>query len=194
GSRDTVLLPASLWAKVAERARDALQEYHRRYPLRRGAPREDVRTRLHLNEAASTLVLQRLIREGVVLEEEAFLRLPEHKVVISPAQRQALESYVKLLGSEPYSPPTAEPPEPDLLQLLVEEGKVVRVSDSVVFTAEAYQQMVDRIVQHLKSEGKITVGQVRDMFNTSRKYTLALMEHMDQRHITRRVGDERVLR
>ena len=193
-SEDAVLLPASLWAKVTERAQGALQEYHSRYPLRRGAPREEVRGRLGLGEQVSALALQRLIREGVVIEEETLLRVPEHRVVLSPAQRHALDGYVKLLGSEPFSPPTAEPPEPDLLQLLVEEGKVVKVSDSVVFTSEAYQQMVDKIVEHLKGEGKITVAQVRDMFNTSRKYALALMEHMDQRRVTRRMGDERVLR
>jgi selenocysteine-specific elongation factor len=40
----------------------------------------------------------------------------------------------------------------------------------------------------------MTVAQVRDEFNTSRKYALAIMEHLDERRITRRVGDERVLR
>jgi len=40
----------------------------------------------------------------------------------------------------------------------------------------------------------MTVAQVRDRFNTSRKYALAIMEYLDDRKITRRVGDERVLR
>ncbi|MEK7777283.1 MAG: selenocysteine-specific translation elongation factor, partial [Chloroflexota bacterium] len=77
-SEDAVLLPASLWAKVTERAQGALQEYHSRYPLRRGAPREEVRGRLGLGEQVSALALQRLIREGVVIEEETLLRVPEH--------------------------------------------------------------------------------------------------------------------
>ena len=187
-------LSASLWAKVAGRARTALEAYHRQFPLRRGAPREEVRERLSMSDPVSPLALQRLIRDGVVVEDETWLRLPEHQVALSQAQRQRLDDYVRLLGSEPYSPPTAEPPEPDLLNLIVDEGKVVKVSESVVFAAEAYQQMVDRIVEHLKSEGKIAVGQVRDLFNTSRKYALALMEHLDQRRVTRRVGDDRVLR
>jgi selenocysteine-specific elongation factor len=53
--------------------------------------------------------------------------------------------------------------------------------------------MVRRIVAHLREHGRITIAQVRDMFGTSRKYALALTEHLDQKHITRRVGDERVL-
>ena len=71
---------------------------------------------------------------------------------------------------------------------------MVKVSETVVFSAPAYREMVDRITEHLKSNGKITVAEVRDLFSTSRKYALALMEHLDQRRITRRVGDDRVLR
>ena len=53
--------------------------------------------------------------------------------------------------------------------------------------------MEKTIVNSLKENGKITVAQVRDMFNTSRKYVMALMDYLDQQHITRRTGDERVL-
>ncbi|MCH7802250.1 MAG: SelB C-terminal domain-containing protein, partial [Chloroflexi bacterium] len=75
-----------------------------------------------------------------------------------------------------------------------EEGRVEKVSETVVFSATAYQQMVDRISTHIRDEGEITVADVRDMFGTSRKYALALMDHMDHQRITRRVGDARVLR
>jgi selenocysteine-specific elongation factor len=54
--------------------------------------------------------------------------------------------------------------------------------------------MVDRISAHIKSHGKITLGEVRDLFQTSRKYAQAVMEYLDDQKITRRVGDERVLR
>jgi selenocysteine-specific elongation factor len=54
--------------------------------------------------------------------------------------------------------------------------------------------MVDRIVAHLQANGTITLAQVRDLFGTSRKYAQVLLEHMDEERLTRRVGDERVLR
>ncbi|MEX0785513.1 MAG: SelB C-terminal domain-containing protein, partial [Dehalococcoidia bacterium] len=66
--------------------------------------------------------------------------------------------------------------------------------DGVVFAAEAYQEMVERVTEHLRSHGSITLAQVRDMFGTSRKYAQALLEHLDRERVTRRVGDERVLR
>ena len=50
------------------------------------------------------------------------------------------------------------------------------------------------IQAHLHAHGTVTVAQVRDLFGTSRKYVLALLEHLDAQGITRRIGDERVLR
>jgi selenocysteine-specific elongation factor len=41
--------------------------------------------------------------------------------------------------------------------------------------------------------GKITLAEVRDMFNTSRKYAQAVLEYMDEIKLTKRIGDDRVL-
>jgi selenocysteine-specific elongation factor len=81
-----------------------------------------------------------------------------------------------------------------VLQWLIDQGRLVKVGEDVIFTAEGVDGMIQRIVAHLNEQGKMTVAQVRDMFGTSRKYALALMEYLDAKHVTRRVGDERVLR
>ena len=82
----------------------------------------------------------------------------------------------------------------EILAVLDDQGKVVKINDSIVFAAPAFQEMRDRIVDHLKARETITVAETRTMFNTSRKYVLPLLEYLDQQQITRRVGDERVLR
>jgi selenocysteine-specific elongation factor len=71
---------------------------------------------------------------------------------------------------------------------------LVRLSEDVLLLRETYEEMTSRIMAFIKEHGSMTVAQVRDEFNTSRKYALAVMEHLDERKITRRVGDERVLR
>jgi selenocysteine-specific elongation factor len=49
------------------------------------------------------------------------------------------------------------------------------------------------VVAHLRANGKITVADARDLFGSSRKYVLALLELLDRQRLTRRVGDDRVL-
>ena len=93
----------------------------------------------------------------------------------------------------PYAPPSDQVPEHDLLNLLVGQRMVVKMSDNVVFSASVYNEMVEKVTAYTKAHGKVTLGEVRDLFHTTRKYAQAFLEHLDEEKITRRVGDERVL-
>ncbi|MBF8267942.1 MAG: selenocysteine-specific translation elongation factor [Dehalococcoidia bacterium] len=182
------------WASLMGKARTILDSYHKEHPLRWGIQREELRSRLALSPQVFPLILPRLVEEGAVVEGNNLLRLPLHQVALNGEQQRRAETYLAALRSTPYSPPTDVTLGDDLLNLLVDEGRVVKVSESVVFDATAYGEMVEGILATIKAQGKINVGQVRDQFQTSRKYALSLMEHLDQRRITRRVGDDRVLR
>jgi selenocysteine-specific elongation factor len=67
------------------------------------------------------------------------------------------------------------------------------VATDVVFEAETYQAMIEQIIAELGKRGTITVAEVRDIFGTTRKYSLALMEHLDAIGVTIREGDLRRL-
>ncbi len=54
--------------------------------------------------------------------------------------------------------------------------------------------MQDWVVATIQAQGQVTAAQVRDQFNTSRKYAVGLLEYLDEKHVTKRVGDARVLR
>jgi len=78
--------------------------------------------------------------------------------------------------------------------LLIGQHKVVKVGDGVVFSSSAYSEMVDKVVACARTQGSVTLAQVRDMLGTSRKYAKALLEYMDEKKLTRRIGDKRILR
>jgi selenocysteine-specific elongation factor len=80
-----------------------------------------------------------------------------------------------------------------LVSALVDEGELVRVSDDLYYVAQEYSSIVDRILDMIKADGSISVAEMRDRFGTSRRYALAILEHLDSERITRRVGDVRVL-
>ena len=130
--------------------------------------------------------------------QAAGVRLAAHEVRFTPAQEAKVSRLMAALEKDRFTPPSfdecAALVGPDVLSALIEQGRVVKLSDSVVFSAGAYREMVERLRAHLALHGSITVAQVRDMFGASRKYALGLMEHLDDIHLTRRVGDERVLR
>ena len=82
---------------------------------------------------------------------------------------------------------------PELMDALIERGDLVAVAGDLVYEREALEKVVDAIVSAIRQQGTISVAQVRDVLGTSRRFALALMSYLDERRVTRRVGDERVL-
>ena len=196
--RNLYLMSTAGWEDLENRFHGLLGEYHVRYPLRRGMPREELKSKVNLPTRAFNGVVDHAIAQGGLVEDHGALRLAGHEVRFSGEQQRKIDDLLSTFARSPYATPSVAECEAavgsELLNVLLEEGRLVRVSDSVVFLADTYEEMVRRVVDHLKAEGSITVAQVRDTFQASRKYALALMEHLDEQRITKRVGDERVLR
>lgn len=188
----SLLMAAKNWAGLRDKATSILRDYHRRFPARLGMPGVELGSRLKLG-AYSSAVLQRLSEQEVIIEEGAIVRLPDHRVQLTSEQQKRMDDFLRSLRQNPYAPPGGLIPEPDLLNLLIEQRQVIKVSDDVVFATSAYNEMVETITAHIKSHGKVTLAEVRDRFQTSRKYAQALLEYLDGKKVTRRVGDERVL-
>ncbi|MBM3154414.1 MAG: selenocysteine-specific translation elongation factor [Chloroflexi bacterium] len=187
-----LLFSGSGWQGLVTRAKAVVQEYHGKFPARPGMPKGELSSKMKL--AASSEALQKLFADGVLVERGGVVSLPDYQVKLTAEQQKGVDNFLRVLNENPYSPPGEVTVEPDLLNLLVEQGKVVKVADGVVFSAVAYQEMVDRVLAYARANGKVTLAEVRDMFDTSRKYAKALLEHMDKKKLTRRVGDERVAR
>ncbi len=191
------LISASGWAALLDRLTALLGEYHRQWPLRLGMPREEVKSRLRLEGKAFNDVIETAIGQGVLAGAEAILRLPEHEVRFAPQDRARVNALLAAYSSNPYGPPSIADAEAqvgaDVLAALFDKGLLARVSADICFLPQVYERMVQLVVEHIKTKGSINVAQARDLFGTSRKYVLPLLEHLDEIKVTKRVGDDRVL-
>ena len=100
--------------------------------------------------------------------------------------------------ASPFAPPSvkecqAEVGE-DIFSALLEFGDLVAVSGEVVFRKSDYEAMVEKIRQTIAQKGQVTLAEVRDLLQTSRKYVQALLEHLDAIEVTVRNGDFRRLK
>ena len=197
------LITRSGWGALRERMESLLGGYHSQYPLRGGMPREEVKSRLapYVAQLTSRLfneIVEQAVREGWLAEAGGAIRLASHQITFNAKQQQAVDYLLYTFSQEPYTTPSVAQCEEqvgsEVLSALVEQGDLIKLGDDVIFMTETYDEMVNRVVAHLKEQGTITVAQMRDMFGTSRKYALAFLGHLDEKRITRRVGDERVLR
>ncbi len=195
-SRDGILAGALLyttagWSRLFGNAQKQLSAFHEQQPLRQGMPREELRNRLGLTGQTGAQVFQYLTEDGGLVDEAGLVSLPDHAVRVSPGQQQRMDDFLKALERDPFTPPPAL--DAALMSVLADRGQVVRATDGVVFAGTAYQRLEATVLAHLGQHGKVTVAEVRDLLGTSRKYAMALLEHLDETHVTRRMGDERVL-
>jgi selenocysteine-specific elongation factor len=108
--------------------------------------------------------------------------------------QSALADLHARLAATPLQPPALEPGDAAAIAALVEQERAVRAGRDLAFTAEAFATARDAAVEIARAGGSVTLAQLRDRLGISRKYAQALLEAMDANGVTRRVGDERVLR
>lgn len=198
----------AVWGRLEAALAAALSHYHAAHPLRAGMSREELKSRLtqsvdaqwraRLTTKVFNAVIARATQIGQLASTGASVRLARHTVALTPAQQAQVDAVLAGLRRDPHNTPSTKEVlarvGDELLAALFEQGWLIAVSPDVLFGAESYRQMVDGVRLHLQANGRITVAEVRDLFTTSRKYALALMEHLDAIGVTRRVGDERVLK
>ena len=190
------------WEQLADRSVQEVEKYHRSFPLRPGMPREELKSRLKSTLRDSprlfNAVLSKLVAEGELTEAGPLVKRPDHSIRFTNEQKQRADRLLARFAQAPYAPPSvkeclSEVGE-DLFAALIDLGQFVSVSSEVVFRREDYERMVAEVRNMLQMRGKITAAEVRDHFNTSRRYVLALLEHLDAIGVTVREGDYRKLK
>lgn len=200
------LAHADNYARWRQTVVDALREYHRRYPLREGYPKEELRSRSFTGFSTGKFqeLLQTLAAEGVVTLYAQSLALSEFSDGEPPeGARKLLERMEEAFRRGGTQPPTAaqvfeqvglsEAEGQEYLHHLIRRGVLVRVDDEWCFHADAVAEARRRLESHLREHGELSVGEARDLLRSSRKYVLPLLEYFDRVRFTRRVGDLRVL-
>jgi len=197
-SSNQLLATRPWWSALADQLSGALSAYHRRFPLRVGMGREALRSGLELEPKVFNASLARAVAEGLVVDEGATVRLPSHEVRLDPNQQKQVDALLARFRRQPYTTPSVKESVAavgdEVLGVLVYRGDLVQVSPEVLFLSQTHREIVARIRAHLEQEGSITLGQTRDLLKTSRKYAQAILEHLDEVGITKRVGDERIMR
>jgi len=186
------------WNALHERILQTIESYHQNYPLRRGIPREELKSRLKLSARAFNALIVFYLSKNILKDSNNYLAKPEHEIRFDNGQQTKVQGLMQKFEQNPYSPPSlkecqAEVGE-EILDALIELNELVAVSPEVIFRKQDYDLVVAKIGHTIEENGKVSLAEVRDLFNTSRKYAQALLEHLDAIGITVRDGDFRKLR
>ncbi|HHY54220.1 MAG TPA: selenocysteine-specific translation elongation factor [Chloroflexi bacterium] len=201
------LISLATWRRIVEGLTGRVAEFHHQFPLRRGLPRSEARTRLQallpgvdLTVRIFNRLLEELTQRTHLRADDASVWLPGFTPTPTSTQQACIDRLLAAFAAAPYSPPNQQDAlrilggDAELLEYLLDQGMLVRLGGDVLLRTVDFDDMVTGVVAHLRTHGVITLAEVRDHFQTSRKYAQAVLEEMDARRITRREGDARTLR
>lgn len=184
----------------------SLDDFHAANPIKAGMVKEELKSKLPstLSVRLFNLAVNQMIKEeGVVLEDD-LIRLKSHSVSLGVSQSDVMDQI-----SDAYREGGLQPPyfkelsktldidagqAKDVLQLLTDEGRVVKVKEDLYFDADALGGLRERLVAFLGANEEITTPQFKEMTGVSRKFVIPLAEYFDDTHVTIRIGDIRKLR
>ncbi len=194
----TQLISTQNWQSLSTQILSALSEFHHHFPLKAGINREQLKSGLKLNQEQIDLVLGRLNQQGELRERGTLVWAANHAILLTPQQEAQAAVFLAKFKETPYSPPDVVEAESelglDLLEGLIGTERLVRVSDTVLFTPDTVEEMKSWVWDVIHTSGSVSLAQFRDHFQTSRKFAAAFLEYLDSIGYTLRKGDVRVLR
>ena len=186
------------WNVLRNKTMQLVESYHKNYPLRRGIPREELKSKLKLAPRVFNALVKKLITENSITDQLSSVAEVGHEISFNGQEQAKVQALTRKFDTNPFSPPSvkecqAEVGE-DVVNALIELDEFMTVSSDVIFRKRDYDLMVTEIRKTIELNGKITLAEVRDLFKTSRKYAQALLEHLDSNGVTVRDGDFRKLK
>jgi len=197
--------------EIAEDLKDLLiarlQDYHKANPLLIGLVKEELRSAVgkRVDMKVFNYCLNDLLRKSVVVQEESVIRMATHEVALKADEEKLQRELRAWFKAKGLSTPTlretmvqfADYPDSlvkDVLTLLLREGKLVKISETLYYSKEIITPLIDSVKEAIEKEGEIDAPRFKTLTGLTRKFSIPILEYLDRIKVTMRIGDKRVLR
>jgi selenocysteine-specific elongation factor len=194
---DGLIIAQPFLNELLAKVRKLLDDFHHQFPLRRGMSREELKSRLKVSPRLFNPLMKHFAKLGVLIESDSLVAVPGHQVRFDDNQQSQANALLRKFAQNPYAPPTIKECKAEvgdeIFNALLEMDQIIAVSAEIAFRKQDYDLMVKSIREAIQAKGQISLAEARDLFETSRKYVQALLEHLDSIGVTQRAGDYRKL-
>ena len=184
---------------LADKAVQLLDSYHEQNSLKKGISREEFKSRMKISLRTKDydMLIEELTKMKPIVEDKAILKKADFEITYSPEQEKIKRDILDRLKKEGLEPSLVKdyidtPTKQTVMDGLMEQDLIVRVSDELIYDKKTIEKLTEEVKEILKSQNEISMNDIRDRYNLSRKFSIALLEYYDRIKITRRVGDKRL--
>ncbi len=178
--------------------KNKLKDFHEKFPLKPGIQKEELRTHLNLELKLFGCLIS--AAKEIIIEKE-LVRLATFRPVLTrldEALKKALLEFLEKSGAQPPDIEelcrlfkTDQKHLSDIMNLMVKEGSIVRINNSLFITSSVYRKSIENLKNYFGKKSEMTVKEFKDTFPTNRKYAIHFLEYLDSNKITKRIGDVR---
>lgn len=186
---------------LKEKAESELQAYHKKFRLRDGMLKEEVRSKVEskFKTRDFDVLLDLFINNDLIKVNGNFVSLKKFNVVFNEKQTKIKNEIEKILNNAGLNNIYAieditnnKKEYEEVLESLI-GNTVVRIEDSYLMSSKVYNDAKEKLIKYLEENKEITLGDYRDLVNSSRKNCMIILEDFDRNKITKRVENKRVL-
>jgi selenocysteine-specific elongation factor len=205
-SEPLILVSGKLFEEVRRRILEKVEIFRKDNPLLPGMAREDLRASLGKRVRTETFraALEELAAQKKLDVQGELVKKAGSEIALQPEEAKAKEQIESAFASASLAVPSVKevlaklPVEAKraekLLQILLREKSLVRVTPELIFHRQALAQLKEQLAAYKKTKGdRISVPIFKEMTGITRKYAIPLLEYLDRERVTRRAGDERVI-
>ncbi len=181
-----------------------LMDLHAAHPLYRGFEKKDILKGFSGTRMVIDRAFDHLVEDHQIIHEQERIYLSDKEPVLSESQQRAADQLAHLFIKAEFVTPRPDelPAITGLKQSVIDEllvnlrhrNLLVELGDQILVHHVHLEKSKQVLVNHLEKHGRIRLAEYKDLLNTSRKFALPLLEHWDKTGLTKRVGDDRVLR
>ena len=197
---------SSVMDKTWDNCRDILAGYHKVNPLHAGMKEAEVRQKCFKaqDQTVADALLGALRQEGKIRRVSDRYALADFEIKFTKRQnnikQKLLQTYQKADLESPATddvmatfPQNEKTDAKQVLESLVTGGDLVMLTPQICWYKDTYARVCNVVKAHFAEHETLTLGELRDLINSSRKYTLAVLEYYDKNRITKKDGDLRRL-
>ena len=197
---------ASVMDRIWNDCREILALYHKTNPLHAGMKAAELRQKLfkNMDQTSADALLGALRSEGRITRVAERYALADFVITLTKRQRnireKLIQTYKKAGLESPATddvmaafPPNEKTDAKQVLESIVTSGELVMLTPQICWYKDVYANVCRVVQKHFDENETLTLGQLRDLINSSRKYTLAVLEYYDKNKITKKDGDLRRL-
>ncbi len=177
--------------------------FQKRNPLVAGISKEELRDQAQAPSEVFAAALETLVREKKLEASREVIHLPGRGVVMKDEEAESREIIEQAFASAGLRVPALKDVLAGLkvdkartqkiVTLLLRDKVLVKISEDLVFHRDVLLDLRKRMSSEKAKSPKIDVARFKDLTGVSRKYAIPLLEYLDREHVTRRVGDERLI-